>query len=420
MAKKGNKQLAAQNAQQQKNIKVENTNEPKVQEEQQQETKKPENKIYKYIFYGLAAISLIVMICLSQGAGISGDEFFHYHQAEKVFQFYATGGADTTASTITPQYNLPYYGQSVDNFAYFVTHTLGISDFMAMRHAINSIFGWLAILFVGLFVKRVSGWRAGVIALILMFVSPRFIGHSFNNLKDLPLATATIMSLYYIVKFLDELPKRKWSTMIMLAISIALAISIRVGGLIVIAYFALFAIVYYIWKYKSMKKEFPKVLLWSLAIALVGYIVAILLWPFGMQHPIDNPKETLSNMTKFSISLRQVFEGQSQWSDSLPWYYTPKFILITVPMVVLCAALLGVISMFSIDRKKWFYYFVALFTFVFPVFWIIVNKSNVYGGWRHAMFTYPSLVCLAALGINAIVEKVNGKYIKSIVMCGFV
>lgn len=379
---------------------------------------KPSNNIWKYAFYVLAVLALILMMRLSQDAGISGDEFFHYKQAENVYKYYASFGQDSTAAVVTEKYNLPYYGQSVDNFAYFITHVFHIDNYMEFRHGLNSIMGWLAILFAGLFVKRVAGWRAGVFTMILMLVSPRFLGHSFNNLKDLPLATATIMSIYYIVKFLDELPKMKWSTMIMLAISIAFAISVRIGGLIVIFYFALFALVYYFWKKNTLKKEFGKVLMWGLGIAIVGYIIAILTWPFGMKAPIDNPKETLGNMTKFAIAIRQVFEGQAQWSDALPWYYTPKFIFMTVPLVVLAGALSGIVMMFQ-NKKKWFYYFVLLFTFIFPIFWIVINKSNVYGGWRHAIFVYPSLVALAGLGINALVEMFKNKYVKIVIISAF-
>ncbi|MDR0970849.1 MAG: phospholipid carrier-dependent glycosyltransferase [Bacteroidales bacterium] len=357
------------------------------------------NNIWEYLFYFLSAISLILLLTLSQDAGISGDEFYHYEQAENVYKYYASCGEDSTAAVITEKYNLPYYGQSIDNLAYFITKTFNIDNYMEFRHSLNSFMGWLAILFLGLLIKRIAGWRAGVFAIILMMVSPRFIGHSFNNLKDLPLATATIMSIYYIVKFLDSLPKIRISTAIMLSFSIALAISIRVGGLIVIGYFALFALVYYFWKQKSLKKEFLRVFLWGIAIVIVGYFAAILSWPFGMKAPIDNTKETLDSMTKFAIAIRQIYEGSSQWSDILPWYYTPKFILTTVPLVVLAGALLGVIFMFK-DKEKWFYYFVLVFSFVFPIFWIVINNSNVYGGWRHAIFAYPPLVGLAALGID--------------------
>ena len=361
------------------------------------EENKIENKknTWKYIFYALAAISLIMMIIASQKAGISGDEFFHTEHAKNVFNFYATGGKDSTATVVTETYNLPLYGQLIDNIAHGITILFNVDDYMALRHALNSIVGWLAILFVGLFVKRVAGWRAGVFAIILMIVSPRFIGHSFNNLKDIPFAAASMMSIYYIVKFLDELPKRKISTMIMLAISITFAIDVRVGGLIVIAYFALFALVYYIWKYKSLKKEFRKVFLWSLGIVFVGYFLSVLFWPYALVSPIDNPISTLKGMTNFSASLRQIFEGQAQWSDVLPWYYTPKFILMTIPMVVILGAIAGLVLMFK-NKKQWFYYFVLLFSFIFPIFWIIINKSNVYGGWRHAIFTYPPLVAFSA------------------------
>lgn len=374
--------------------------------------------IWQYIFYIIAGISLISMIFASQDAGISGDEFFHTEHAEHVFNFYKTGGQDTLATTVTESNNLPLYGQLIDNIAHGIGLLFNVEDYMALRHGLNSIVGFIAILFVGLFVKRVGGWRAGVFSLILMLVSPRFIGHSFNNLKDIPFAAASMMSIYYIVKFLDELPKRKYSTMIMLALSITFAIDVRAGGLIVIAYFALFAIVYYIWKYKTLKKEFGKVLLWSLGIVVVGYFLAVLFWPYALVAPIENPISTLKGMANFNVALRQVFEGQAQWSDALPWYYTPKFILITIPLAVIAGALIGIILMFR-NKKNWFYYFVLLFTFIFPIFWIVINKSNVYGGWRHAIFTYPPLVALAALGINELVDSFKNKYIKIIVIAAF-
>ena len=358
------------------------------------------------------------MIFASQDAGISGDEFFHTEHAEHVFNFYKTGGQDTLATTVTESNNLPLYGQLIDNIAHGIGLLFNVEDYMALRHGLNSIVGFIAILFVGLFVKRVGGWRAGVFSLILMLVSPRFIGHSFNNLKDIPFAAASMMSICYIVKFLDELPKRKYSTMIMLALSITFAIDVRAGGLIVIAYFALFAIVYYIWKYKTLKKEFGKVLLWSLGIVVVGYFLAVLFWPYALVAPIENPISTLKGMANFNVALRQVFEGQAQWSDALPWYYTPKFILITIPLAVIAGALIGIILMFR-NKKNWFYYFVLLFTFIFPIFWIVINKSNVYGGWRHAIFTYPPLVALAALGINELVDSFKNKYIKIIVIAAF-
>ena len=92
------------------------------------------NKIWKLIFLILYALSLILLILLSQSAGISGDEFYHYEHAENVYKYYSSFGNDSTAAVVTEKYNLPYYGQSVDNFAYLVTHILSIDNYMEFRH----------------------------------------------------------------------------------------------------------------------------------------------------------------------------------------------------------------------------------------------------------------------------------------------
>ncbi|MDR1847553.1 MAG: hypothetical protein LBR17_05495 [Bacteroidales bacterium] len=371
---------------------------------------------WKNAFYLLAALSLVVLLVLSRDAGISGDEFFHTEHSENVLKYYAEG--DKTAVTVTPSYNLPYYGQFPDTFSAMVYHLFGIDDIMAVRHLVNTFLGWVAILFTALLARKIGGDRAAVLTLVLMLVSPRFIGHSFNNLKDIPFAAAAIMIVYYIICFLDNLPAIKWSVAIKLALALAFGLSVRVGGLLFIAFFGLFALVYYIWKFKTLKPYFFKTFLWALGISVAGYIIMVIIWPFAMEAPVANVKEALDNMSKFATSLRQVFEGNAVWSDALPWYYTPKFIFMTIPTAVIVGVLLS-IALLRNNRKQWFYYFAVFFSFVFPVLWIAINKSNVYGGWRHSMFAYPAMVACAGLGFNSLIEVLKNKYGKYAVGLGF-
>ena len=378
-----------------------------------------ENKIWRPVFLFVLALSLFGLLFLAKDAGISGDEFFHVHHSQDVFNYYKTFGEDKTAATPTESNNLPYYSQSPDTFIHLLINTFGIEDYMPWRHALCNILAWIGILYAGLLARRIGGWRAAVLTCVLLFLSPRFLGHSFNNLKDIPFASACIMSIYYIVKFLDGLPKIKISTAIMLALSIAFATSIRVGGLLMVAYFGLFAIVYYIYKRKSLKPVFFKTLIWSLGICIAGYILAVLVWPYALEGPVSNVYDAFTNMSKFQIAIRQVFEGKMQWSDNLPWYYSPKYMLMTIPLVVLLGFLLSMVLAFH-DRKKWFYYLVLFFTALFPIFWIVIDRSNVYGGWRHLLFTYPSIVILAALGWNSLIELVRNRYAKwavALAMC---
>ena len=376
------------------------------------------DKIWRWVFIAFSAIALISMIIMSTDAGMSGDEHFHTEQAENVYNYYATWGQDSTAAVVTDDYNLPYYGQSVDNLAYFITKTFGIEDEYGTRHIVNSIFGWLAMFFAALIAYRIGGWRAGVITFVLIFLSPRFLGHSFNNLKDLPLATGMAFGVYCLVRFLQEFPKIKIKTAIFFALSIGFAISVRFAGLLIVAYFGMFGSIY--WFIRNKKnglfkgqgiQELKLMLGWGIGISVVGFVIAILLWPFLLKSPINNFIDTMENMTKFAIAIRQVFEGEMQWSDILPWYYTPKFILMTIPLAVIAGLIFHLILMWR-NKKKIFWSSLILFTFVFPIFWIIYQKSNVYGGWRHAMFTYPTMVAFAGLGFDYIINMVNNKRAK--------
>lgn len=376
------------------------------------------SKVWKWIFIAMAAIGLISIISMSTDAGMSGDEHFHTEHAENVYNYYATFGQDSTAAVVTPSYNLPYYGQSVDNFAYFITKVFGIEDAYLARHIINSIFGWLAMLFAALIAFRLGGWRAAAITFALIFLSPRFLGHSFNNLKDLPLATGMAFGVYCLVRFLQEFPKINIKTAILFAVSIGFAISVRFAGLLIVAYFGMFGAIYWFIRNKKQGlfvnqglKELKLMLMWGIGISLVGIGISILLWPFLLKSPIANFIDTMENMTQFAIAIRQVFEGEMQWSDILPWYYTPKFILMTIPIAVIAGLIFGISLMWN-DKKNIFWNVLLLFSFIFPIFWIIYQKSNVYGGWRHAMFVYPTLVAFAGLGFNLIITMLKNKYAK--------
>lgn len=220
--------------------------------------------------------------------------------------------------------------------------------------------------------------------------------------------------LYYVFSFIKEYPQPKISTSIKLAVFAALAIVSRFAGFLLFAYLVLFLIIYHIIinKKQSLSKSNVKLIgkyaLFVIAIGLVTFGLCIALWPYIMSSPIKTMVKIFTGMSHFSVSLRQLFEGTMQWSDYLPWYYTPKYILITIPIAVI----LGVILFFVFCwRKKEdrFWAFFLFFTFFFPVFWIVFTKANVYGGWRHAMFAYPPMVVAAGWGFDALVKWVEAK-----------
>ena len=125
---------------------------------------------WKLIFWIFAICALFTAVRLSLDAGFSGDEEFQMKQAKAVYDFYASGGKDTVAIDARPDWNLPHYGQTVDNLAYFIAHVFSIDDELTVRHVCNAICGWLILLFGGLIAHRITGnWRSAFFVALLMF-----------------------------------------------------------------------------------------------------------------------------------------------------------------------------------------------------------------------------------------------------------
>ncbi len=377
----------------------------------------------KKIFYVLAGLLFILMPLLSLNSGISGDEeTFHYPHGKNVFNYYKTFGKDTTCL----HYNnsvLHMYGPVFDLATVCVIKVVNPKDEYKVRHIMNSLTGWAAILFAGLIAVMLAGWRAGIITMIFMFLSPRFLGHSFNNPKDIPFAAAYIFTIYAIIRFLKYFPQFKYKYAWPIALGIGLTIGVRVGGIILVIYFLFFVGIYYLFTHKLsqwLKKEnlekLLTLLVYAIVISIAGYIIGVLLWPYAHKAPIKRTIEAMSYMEQYATSLRQVFEGNIIWSDHVPKHYLPKYIFMTIPEFII----LGLIAFFALINKmkkensSW--YFMLLFVSVFPIIYIIAKESNVYGGWRHVMFIFPGLAIISALGVNELINLFGKKYLQYIII----
>ena len=365
-----------------------------------------------WTFIVLVITFFFLLPIMSTDAGNSGDEDgFQWPYAEQIYNFYATGGKDTTC---LQNDDMGMHGGFFDQFTYAIVKWFNIEDYSQLRHICNALFGWICILFVGLFAYKLGGWRAGVFAIILLFLSPRFLGHSFNNPKDLIYASMMMAGLYYVFCLVKEYPNPKISTSIKLAFFAALAIVSRFAGYLLFAYLVFFLIIYHIILNKKSslsKNSFKTIGRYVIYVAVIGLVtfgICIVLWPYIMSSPIKTTLKIFTEMSHFSVAIRQLFEGSLQWSDVLPWYYTPKYIFMTIPIAVIIGTILFFIFCW-IKKEDRFWAFFVFFTFFFPVFWIVFTHANVYGGWRHAMFSYPPMVVAAGWGFDAMVKWIEKK-----------
>jgi len=373
-------------------------------------------KNLKITFVFLALIMLVVMLLTSRDAGISGDEEVHYKQSEMVYNYFVTFGKDKSALD-TPTTHLQYYGQAFDNLTTALIHWFGIEDIYSFRHLMCSFSGWLTILVTAMFAAWISGYGAAILVLLLFAVSPNFLGHAQNNLKDIPFALAYISSIFYSLKLVFTEGKPTRQTIFLLIISIAFSIGIRIGGILVIFYLGLFVFLKTVFNALENKKLNHKLLKRQLilffVISVSGYLLGLIAWPYALQNPILNPLKSFQVMTHFPTTVRQIFEGQFEWSDFHPWYYLPKYMVITIPVVVFSG-----IAAFCLNTQKDYSsnqqvtLMLVGFTILFPAVFVILKQSNLYGSWRHFLFIYPGIILISALGIHAFLVRVKQHFVR--------
>ncbi len=369
-------------------------------------------------FYATLLTVAVILAFLAPRAAVNVDEQLHYPHAKKVVNWYFTAGRDTSCLH-TPETNLKYYGQSVDNLTALVNRIFKVEDEFLVRHYTGALFFLLLLYFTGLMSRRLSGsWLAATLSVIALVLMPRLSGHAFGNLKDIPFAAGYMAGLLMIGRFLKELPRPRWQTTILLGLAVAFTVSVRAGGLILFAYLGFSMIIFFI-IYPARLNQIlsDKPLLASLpgrgfAVVTIGYFAGLLFWPYALQNVFVNPLESLRVMEHYKIGIRQLFEGELIWSNMLPWYYLPKWLMISTPLFVLTGFFLFLVFFISeMIREKtlstrFLFEGFVLFSCIFPVFYVTVIGSNLYSGIRQMLFILPPMAILATLGVYKTIHKI--------------
>jgi tetratricopeptide (TPR) repeat protein len=373
-------------------------------------------------FIASLVFAAILLVFLAPKAAVNVDEQLHYPHAKKVVNWYFTGGEDISCLE-TPVTNLKYYGQSVDNITALINRVFNIENEFLTRHYTGALFFLMLLVFAGLIGFQISGsfWVSAV-TVISMLAMPHLFGQAFGNLKDIPFAVGYLAGIFMIVKFIKELPKPKWTTAILLGLAIAFTCSVRIGGLILFGYFGLAVLTYLVLKPFLLKQIFStklglvRLLGQSSAILIIGYFAGLLLWPFALQNIFQHPLESLRVMEHYKVSIRQIFEGQWLWSTQLPWYYLPKWLLISTPETIFFGFGVFLILFFrkliKQDSKQLFHELFLLFTLFFPIIYVIVIDANLYSGVRQMLFVLPVLAIISSFGLVGIIKILSFKSIE--------
>lgn len=365
----------------------------------------------------LGGIVLVLMLIMNSQTRPTYDEAIERAYGKASLEYYLTMGRDTSFfapysegwGTSFPE--MKYYGTGFEIFPALYSKFISSTGEFRLRHILNTLFGFLAIWFAALIAVELRGYLLGMVVLLTMLLSPTFIGLSSLDNKVIPLALGYTASVYFLIRILKEYPARKWLYMLGAILSIALAVSIRVAGIITVFYYGLFTLyVLFRERKKEQRLKTGSFIIYIAVICLTGTLIGLLFYPNFFREGFGHITESLRLVREFKETYL-LFEGKEIYNKTAPWYYLFKILSLTVPLFILGGFMLYLISLI-VERKLGTTPLILLFVVFFPLVILTIQKASVYNGWRHIAFIYPSFCVLAALGIYWLFEVVKNFYLR--------
>ena len=137
--------------------------------------------VWAYRLFPLALLPL--MLVLSRDFGVTWDEKIQQLYGERVWRFLTQGLDDDWFHPGALRMYL--YGGLFDAACVAVQRVLS-GDIWMTRHYVNAAFGWLGIVYVGRLGRLLSGPGTGLLAMVLLTLSPRYLGDAMNNPRTSP------------------------------------------------------------------------------------------------------------------------------------------------------------------------------------------------------------------------------------------
>jgi hypothetical protein len=380
-----------------------------------------QERLFKYAFIIVAALIFIIRPLFSSDFGPSGDEITHRNLGDLSYDYLSTFGKNDSVFRYTPNQRedptlLLNYGPLLEVTSAAIYKNVDVNPYKT-RHFILTVFTFLLFFYCGMAAYEIGGWRAGLIAMLFMLVSPRILGEAFNNPKDPPFAAGYMMAIYGLLCLVSELPRPTWRTAILTMIGIGLAFSIRVGGLLLFPYTIMFVGLALLlkdeWREPLLKLDFSyyRTLIIQIIVIFAGaWIIGIITWPAALRHPLTQPFHALAVQSSYPTVISVLFDGKVIGSNEVPWSYNPFYITNTSPLIVVLGIFIG-LALLPFLRKTFNGYslFMILFVSLFPIFYIIYKKSALLNGWRHSYFTYTGLAVFAAVTFEGLLRIVKPK-----------
>lgn len=274
--------------------------------------------------------------------------------------------------------------------------------FWEIRHLYSRMFFLLSALAFFFIIKRTAKSKLVLfIGMMLYMLHPRIYANSFYNIKDLLFLSFMVFSMLFLIRFIE---KPTWQRAVFLGIISAITINIRMMGVLIPLFAAL-------WLLGNIRYNAKNIVTLGFVYMLVTSLTLVLVWPTLWISPVRLFGEAFSHFSNYSVwEGNTVFCGTLINGNHPPMIYAPVWIGITSPFSHLLTWALGIVIVIyqlgiALYKKQVsgqiigvFSLYVVLSSYMAVLFF----RSTLYGDWRHLYYLFPMLCVLSVIALENI------------------
>lgn len=355
------------------------------------------------IFSAIFILFIFFIFAAYRDYGISWDETsFWYHGKVFAENFLDT---DKIVALSDPKHII-HHGSILEPLYYLLANDgTNVPNFDRI-HLVKALLASQTLIAVYLTLRLLCRNRwSPIMGVLFLIFYPRWLGDIFDNYIDI---ISTYLYAWMIFLSLLTL-KQKGQKKLLLSLTILVGISTIAFIHRPILIFANLLFVPFVARKIKEFRNRRNIALSALFLTLMVIGIKFITSPFIRIHGLGGIIQKIVLIARLKNILPQetFFEGKIVSTDHLPWYYLPKWIYISSPVITLFFAGMAVLALLlAISRKKADSgrIFITSAFFV-PLIFTMIARPVLYDTWRVFLFLIIPIVLLASLRIDDLFSK---------------
>ena len=366
------------------------------------------------IFYKISKLFIFILLTIafysSLKNGLSIDENFHHINGEVRYHYLINFGNFDKYDFNDNR----FYPGLIDTISFIFfkifTSIIDIKYLVQIKHTINFIYASLGLYGLYLVNKIVFNKHIAIYSCLLTLMNPFFFGHMGINPKDPILFTFFIWTIFYLIKYLENINLKRFKYLILLSVMIGLGSNTRITFLSIIFPLIIFGI-YYVWIHtKSFKIIFAD----TLTITIITFFLIIIIWPHFHNGDFGLIIENIKHSSQWLISVKHgLINGNFYEVQNTPRSYLLQIFMHRIPIFLILLFCFTYLITFiktnyfssEIGNNFKIKFVMLNAIFYWPVLILIISKINLYDNLRLVLFLMPILCTISSVGLWYLVKN---------------